>query len=173
MLMFWHVAMAIGTCDNMAMTDKCCKDGTPDDYPCRIAQKCGRGQCIATAANLCTDGPDGSTDYVCATAEKCGRGICVGTTDTLCGTTGTTVCPITTTCCGTSAATKNSDMVCNTMMDTCPADRISDTYDYPNPYVYSEAAASSDSAAASLGSGALGKTLLAVTTATLLHGLLL
>ena len=168
-LMLWQVAMVTaGNCDNKPIASKCCKDGAPD-YVCGTAQKCGRGQCIATAAKLCTDA---SSDYVCGTSDSCGRGVCIPITSTLCGTSGSTICAITQTCCGATAASKNSDMVCNTMMDTCPADRKSDTYTSPMPYIYSPGGSSSDSAAASLGSGALGTTLLAVATAALLRGLL-
>ena len=160
--MLWHVAM----CQII------CKDGTPDDYNCGVDLKCAKGQCIGIAKKLCTDAADGAVDYVCDTAEKCGRGICVRTTDTLCGTSGSTTCAITQTCCGVTAATKNSDMVCNAMMDPCPEDRKSDIYDHPAWYSYSADGGSSgsSSAAASLGSGALGTTLFAaVATATLLR----
>ena len=122
---------------------------------------------IGPTNKLCTDA---SVDYVCGATDSCGRGLCVGATSTLCGTSGSTTCAPTQTCCGVTAATKNSDMVCNTLMDTCPDDRKSDTYTSPSPYAYN--AGGSSSAAASLGSGALGTTLLAVATAALLRGLL-
>ena len=157
-LMLWHVAM----CQII------CKDGTPDDYNCGVSLKCAKGQCIGITKNLCTDA---AVDYVCTIAQTCGRGICVDILDTLCGTSGTTTCAFEQTCCGVTAATKNSDMVCNGVMNTCPDDRKSDTYTSPSPYAYN-AGGGSSSAAASLGSGALGTTLLAVATAALLRGLL-
>ena len=144
-LMLWHVAM----CQII------CKDGTPDDYNCGVSLKCAKGQCIGITKNLCTDA---AVDYVCTIAQTCGRGICVDIMDTLCGTSGTTTCAFEQTCCGVTAATKNSDMVCNTMMDPCPEDQKSDIYDHPVWYSYSADGGSSgsSSAAASLGSGALG-----------------
>tara|TARA_B100000795_G_scaffold243747_1_gene207832 strand:+ start:318 stop:836 length:519 start_codon:yes stop_codon:yes gene_type:complete len=163
MLMLWHVAMCQITC----------KDGTPDDYDCGVNLKCAKGQCIGISKKLCTDAA--SVDYVCDIAQKCGRGLCVGITNKLCGTSGSTTCAITQTCCGVTAATKNSDMVCNAMGQTCPEDRKSDLYKHPAFYAYSADGGSSgsSSAAASLGSGALGTTLFAaVATAALLRGLL-
>ena len=166
MLMLLHVAMCQTTC----------KDGTPDDYNCgtvSLPLKCAKGQCIGITDKLCTDAA--SVDYVCDIAQKCGRGLCVGITNKLCGTSGSTTCAITQTCCGVTAATKNSDMVCNAMGQTCPEDRKSDLYKHPAFYAYSADGGSSgsSSAAASLGSGALGTTLFAaVATAALLRGLL-
>ena len=149
MLMLLHVAMCQTTC----------KDGTPDDYNCgTVSQplKCAKGQCIGITDKLCTDAA--SVDYVCTISQKCGRGLCVAITDKLCGTSGSTTCAITQTCCGVTAATKNSDMACNAMGNTCPADRQSDIYVHPAFYAYSVGGGSSgsSSAAASLGSGALG-----------------
>ena len=169
-LMLWHVAMVSGTeCNGitLTLTAHCCKDGAPDDYSCGATSKCAKGQCIGPTSKLCTDA---SVDYVCGATESCGRGLCRGATSTLCGTSGSTTCGPTQTCCGVTAATKNSDMVCNGVMDTCPEGRKSDTYTSPSPYAYN--AGGSSSAAASLGSGALGTTLLAVATAALLRGLL-
>ena len=169
--MLWHVAMVSGTeCNGITLplTSHCCKDGAPDDYGCGATLKCAKGQCIGPMSKLCTDA---SVDYVCGATESCGRGLCKGATSTLCGTSGSTTCGPTQTCCGVTAATKNSDMVCNTVMDTCPADRKSDTYTSPAPYAYNPLAGSS-SAAASLGSGALGTMLLAVATTALLRGFL-
>ena len=174
-LMLWHVAMVSGAeCNGITLplTSHCCKDGAPDDYGCAAAYKCAKGQCIGPTNKLCTDASaDKPGDYVCGATESCGRGNCVGATSTLCGTSGSKMCPPTKTCCGVTAATKNSDMVCNSNMDTCPGDRKSDTYTSPSPYAYN-AGGGSSSAAASLGSGALGTTLLAVATAALLRGLL-
>ena len=122
----------------MSNTDHCCKDGAPDDYPCRATYTCGKGTCLRATYKLCTDGPTGAGDYQCSSTETCGRGICVQATKTLCGTSGTKTCGATQTCCGTSAATKNSEggMVCNTNMQPCPADRKSDTSYSSAPYKY-------------------------------------
>ena len=124
------------SCDGMPSTSHCCKDGTPDDYPCPATYSCAKGSCLAATYKLCTDDPTG-VDYACAATYSCGRGSCVAATYTLCGTSGTKTCAATYTCCGTSAATKNSDMVCNSVMDKCPDDRLSDTSYYAAPYEYS------------------------------------
>jgi len=123
----------------MVMTDSCCDDGPGDvdyEYPCPLASSCGKGQCIPVGSKLCVDGPTGSTDYVCPAGSSCGRGVCVAPASRLCGTSGTTTCPVTTTCCGTTAATKDTDMVCNDMMDPCPFDRRSSTSYVAMPYIY-------------------------------------
>ena len=125
---------ATGACAGMSNTDHCCKDGAPDDYPCRATYTCGKGTCLRATYKLCTD----KGDYQCSATETCGRGLCVQATETLCGTSGTKTCSATQTCCGTSAATKNSEggMVCNTNMQPCPADRKSDTSYSSAPYKY-------------------------------------
>eukprot|EP00964_Phaeocystis_antarctica_P132780 scaffold96894_cov60-Phaeocystis_antarctica.AAC.1 len=127
---------ATGACAGMSNTDHCCKDGAPDDYPCRATYTCGKGTCLRATYKLCTDGPTGAGDYQCSSTETCGRGICVQATKTLCGTSGTKTCAATQTCCGTDSATKNTVMGCNTNMDPCPANLKSDTSYSSAPYKY-------------------------------------
>lgn len=110
----------------MAITSRCCDDA-PTPYQCQATYSCGRGQCIAPTYKLCTDGPPANTDYTCAATYSCGRGICVPATYTLCGTSGTTTCAATRTCCGNSPETKDTDMTCYGVMQDCPADRRSST----------------------------------------------
>lgn len=135
---------ATDACAGMSNTDHCCKDGAPDDYPCRATYTCGKGTCLRATYKLCTDAVI-TGDYQCSSTETCGRGICVGATKTLCGTSGTTTCGATQTCCGTSPATKNTDMVCNTNMDPCPADQKSDTSYSSAPYEYGGGSSSDSS----------------------------
>lgn len=125
----------------MLITDECCKDGPgaaeSSDYPCPFSYSCGKGQCIPAGSKLCVDGPDGSTDYVCSAGTTCGRGACTPAGSVLCGTSGTTMCSAGTTCCGTTEATKDTDMECNGAADPCPVGRRSSTSYTSVPYVYS------------------------------------
>jgi len=106
-----------------------CYDGPDPDvgYDCPITYSCGKGQCIPPTYSLCEDGPATGPDYQCAPTQSCGRGECVPATFTLCGTSGTTMCAATETCCGITVETKDTDMVCNELMDTCPLEQRSDT----------------------------------------------
>jgi hypothetical protein len=144
------------SCDSMPSTSHCCKDGTPDDYPCPATYSCAKGICLAATYKLCTDDPTG-VDYACASTYSCGRGSCVAATYTLCGTSGTKTCGATYTCCGTSAATKNSDMDCNKLMDKCPDDRVSDTSYYAAPYEYSDGSDDSSSNIGPIIGGGVGE----------------
>jgi hypothetical protein len=89
------------TCASKGITAKCCYDGPSGqpEYVCGATSKCAKGQCLAATNSLCTDGPVATPDYVCSATQSCGRGVCVGATFTLCGTSGTTKCGATLTCC--------------------------------------------------------------------------
>lgn len=145
------VDFASSSCNSIDHDSFCCDDGCGgcEDpgrslYSCPIGHTCGLGRCIPQGLFLCLDGPpirrhiSRRKKYLCAADESCGRGVCIPTGSILCGTSGTTVCNGIegTTCCGVTAAEKESNATCVKANVECPSDRFPTTSYSMRPYTY-------------------------------------